>query len=199
MKTLGDLLANKWTRSGAYQLLAYCFGTNSPLGLFVLDRPTLPRLVPVSFLDHLDEMESFLSTAERILDHFEQNTAPPYHHDPAVCLQCPLYGALCQPPITMTATQIITDEEEIQLLERRSELETAATEYENLDRQFKKKYRGIETAIAGPFLLEGKFSTHTTYEVPDAVKQQYKRVDPQGKFTLSIKKIGPNSNSKEIV
>jgi len=186
MLTFKDVLEGKWTRSGAFQILAYMYATNSPVGVLILDRPGLPRLIPVSLMDHLSEMEQFLERAETVLDHIESGIAPDYHPDASVCRECPLMGKLCFPPMSYEGGEIITDEEVISLLERREALKEAAAEYEHLDKAVKERFRGVELAVAGPFLIQGKYSASTTYDIPPEVKAQYKRTDPKGRFILTV-------------
>lgn len=194
--TFSDLFQNVWTAAGAYQLLSYLYGTNSPHGLLILDRPGLPRLIEVNLEEHLDAMESFLRDATLAVDHIQAGTVPDYTTDVEECKRCPIFGSSCQPPITHPGAQIIVNEEWIQKIERWHATLEAGEEHEALDKAIKKKFRGIDMAIAGGFLLEGEWQRDTKYNIPDDVKAQIKALSEpyaekveKGKFFLTVTKI----------
>ena len=188
IKTFSDLFENHWTRSGAYQLLSYLYGSNQQVGFMLLDRNGLPLILPVNLYEHLDAVEGFLSRAEAAMDHVQAGTLPDFFNEPGECKRCPYFGAVCQPPMKYDAATILTDPELIQLLERRAEVEAAGKEYMSVDQEVKKRLRGVEQGIAGPFVLTGKWQKMTTYDWPDDLKKQYGRSDPKGKFVLTITK-----------
>jgi hypothetical protein len=194
--TFTDLFENVWTASGAYQLLSYLYATNEPQGLLIIDRPGLPRLIQVNLEEHLDAMELFLADATRAVDHIQAGTLPDFTTEIEECKRCPLFGSACQPPLAHPGAQIIIDESWIQKLERWHATTEAGEEHEALGRAIKKKFRGIDMAIAGGFLLEGQWQKATKYDVPDetqaridAMLQPYARVEPKGKFFLTVTKI----------
>lgn len=188
IRSFNDLFLNPWTRSGGYQLLSYLYGSNEPVGFLILDRNGLPLILPVVLFDHLDKVEDFLRKAELALDHLQAKTLPGFYDDPAECKKCPYFGTTCQPPVKHQGAQILTDPELIQMLERRAELETAAGEFEALDKEVKGRLRGMLSGIAGSFVLSGKWQKQTVYKWPESLKQEYGRVDPHGKFFLTITK-----------
>jgi hypothetical protein len=190
IKTFDDVFENQWTKKGGYQLLAYLFAAGESFGFLLLPRPGLPRLLPVELLPNLGRMEEFLSKAERSLDHREAGTLPDYIQDAAECKRCQFFGSVCNPPIMSgEGATVITDPEIETMLERRQELEGAADEYEKIDKRIKAQFRGIEQGICGPFILQGKYGKQTSYEVPEEIKKQYAKVDPKGRFTLTITKV----------
>lgn len=184
-----DLFNIVWTRSGAYQLLAYLLGSNEPYGFMLLDRRGLPLLLPVSLYDNLERIESFLSRAEAALDHAAAGTLPDFHDEAAECKRCPFYGSTCNPPLAGRGAAILTDPELEAMLARREVLKAAALEYDDLDAEVKAKLRGVEQGIAGSFLITGRWGASTKYEIPPEIKKQYERKDPHGRFTLMIEKI----------
>jgi hypothetical protein len=182
-----DVLQGKWTQKAARQLLCYLYGSGEPLGILVFTRPGLPKLVPVWFEDHFDLVEEFLNKAQNALDHKEAGTLPGYIEDLSECKRCNFYGLACQPPIASgEGTKIITDPETIEAIRRREELEPMADEYKAIDSDLKEKLRGIETALAGDYMIQGAWQPNTTYPVPKEIKQQYKKVDPRGKFLIKF-------------
>jgi hypothetical protein len=195
-----DLQRSPWTKAASFQLLAYLFGFNRPLGFFILDRHGLPLPVAVELDNHYEEMEEFLQRAEQAMDAREAYLAastpeaaeaalPPFIDDAAECKRCPFFGAVCNPPIFHDAAKVLADPELEAFLERREELQAAADEYEDIDQAVKATLRGIETGICGRFLITGKWGPHTTYPLPKEVKAQYRKVDEKGKFTLHIEKV----------
>jgi hypothetical protein len=192
--TFDDVLRGKWTHKAARQTLCYLFGEGVELGLLVFTRPGLPKLIPVYLSEHLDLVEEFLSKAESALDHKEAGTIPDFIQDAEECKRCYFYGSICNPPIMSgEGAQIITDPEVIEDIRRHDELERAASEYEALDKMLKDKFRGYENAIAGDFLLQGKWQKNTTYPVSEEVKLKIKELqrpflkdDPKGKFFMKI-------------
>ncbi|NLT68040.1 MAG: hypothetical protein GXX84_15665 [Acidobacteria bacterium] len=190
IQTFEDICNGPWTWSGAHQLLSYLYAKNVPFGIFALDRSGLPKLIPVSLEDNLQRMEDFLRDAESVVDHIESRSLPEVIKDPAECKRCWAYGSLCNPPLMSgEGARIITDPAIEQMLERRHELEDAADEFARIDKDIKARFRGVELAIAGTFLLEGKFGKLTKDNTPAEVKKLYQTVDPKGRFTLSITKV----------
>jgi hypothetical protein len=92
--------------------------------------------------------------------------------------------------------QVITDEEWIRKVERYADLQEVGEEYEDLDAEIKKRFRGVEIGICGKTILEGKWQSNTTYPIPKEVKAQidflkepYKKTEPKGKFFLTVTKV----------
>src|SRR5262245_22381954 len=128
IETFSDLFTQPWTRSGAYQLLAYLYGAGEAYGFLLLDRAGVPRLLPVELDAHLDQMEEFLARAERVLDHRDAGTLPDYLDDAPECQRCPWYGGTCNPPITSASATVLTDPDLEAALERREQLKAARSE-----------------------------------------------------------------------
>lgn len=192
IKTFEDCFISPWTRKGAFQLLAYLFGTGEPYGFLLLDKSGLPSLIPVELNDtNLERMESFLSRATRAMDHKEADTLPDYHDEPAECKRCSHFGVNCSPPLKYEGASIITDEILHQELEERSEHEESAKKFKALDASVKAKLRGVENAVAGDFLIQGAWQRKIIYDHPAIVdaKAKHRTVDPKGKFVLKILKI----------
>ena len=189
IRRFADLFDSPWTRAGAYQLLAYLYGKGVPFGFMLLDRAGLPLLLAVELNEHLAELEEFLARAEVAIDHREAGTLPDYITDAAECKRCPFYGSECNPPLLHAGVGVISDPELETALARREALDAAATEFDHLDKQIKTRLRGVERAVAGPFLIEGKWGKQATIELPAALKAQYTKVDPKGRFTLTVTRV----------
>jgi hypothetical protein len=190
IETFEDLFGNPWTRGGGYQLLAYLYGAGQPYGFLLLDRSGIPRLLPVELERHLDRMEDFLARAERVLDHVAAGTLPDFlADDPGECRRCAWYGHTCNPPLVHVGAAVLTDPELEAALEKRETLKAAADEYDAIDRDVKARLRGVESGIAGPFQILGKWGKQSRLDLPADLKKQYTVTDPKGRFTLEITRL----------
>lgn len=190
IERFSDLFDNKWTRSGACQLLSYLYGAGEPFGFMLLDRSGLPLLLPVELEHHLDVMEDFLTRAEAAIDHQRAGTLPDYLvGDAAECRRCPFYGSVCNPPLTHTGATLLNDPELEQLLEQREALRESGQEYDRLDKLLKGRLRGIEAGVCGPFAIEGRWGKSSRVELPPELREQYTKTDPRGRFTLEITRL----------
>lgn len=190
LETFADVFDNPWTRSGGFQLLSYMYGHGHPAGFLVLDRSGLPKLLPIVLEEHLDRMEEFLTKAERVVDHALEGTLPPFlQNDASECKRCPFFGSVCQPDITANAVSVLTDPELEADLHRWHELSADGREWNSLDTRLKKQLRGIESAIAGPFVISGTWGKSSRTELPPDLKKQYTVTEPKGRFVLTIEKL----------
>lgn len=208
IESFDDLFLNRWTKAGAHQILAYMLAKNEPLGFFLLDRNGLPLLLPVELEKHLDRIEDFLARAEKALDAKEAVDSqkavnwqmnyylPAFIDDPAECKYCGFYGSICQPPSFSRGADIVVDETVIQKIERWYETKDAGEEHETLDKELKKRFRGIEMVIAGGFLLDGHWKPGTRYDLSDeakeqieAIKKPFARKDPKYAYTMTVTKV----------
>lgn len=190
IEQFSDLFLNPWTRSGAYQLLAYLFGASEPYGFLLLDRNGIPKLIPVVLDDNLDAIEEFLSRAERVLDHVGADSLPDYLVDNAAeCRRCPWYGHTCNPPLAADVATVLTDPELEAALEQREQLKAAAHEFEELDTDIKKRLRGVERGFVGAFEVIGKWEKQSRVVLPADLKKQYTTTDPKGRFRLEISRL----------
>ena len=217
VKMFSDLFSNRWTRKGAFQLLAYLLATNEPVGFMLLDRPGIPRPIEVNLLEWLDKIEDFLQRAEVAMDALEKITAisqvdnpsefwlntspllPPYIDDPSECRVCPFFGTACNPPLSFEGATIITEDEVLAQIEKHEALDEPRKEYkdlhddigEYLKARTPKTFKGKERKqiIAGKFLVECSCGKNTTLEIPDSEKKKYQVVDDAGKFSFKITKV----------
>lgn len=190
IEKFSDLFDNVWTRSGAYQLLTYLFGAGVPYGFLLLDRSGLPLVLPVELEPNLDRVEEFLTKAEEALDHAEGGTRPTFSEDATECRRCPFYGATCNPPLlSADGAKVFTDPDLEAKLARREAIKDIGREYLDLDSEIKDRLRGVEQGIAGEFYLEGKWGKQSRVELPEALKKQYTKTDPKGRFMLTITRL----------
>ena len=199
-----DLFENRWTRKGAYQLLCYMWGSSSEFGLMVLDRPGLPKILPVSLFANenanLARVEKFLDLASLAVDCKNAGMLPDYIKDSAECKTCDFLGSHCTPPMLAgNGLHFIPDQELATALDRRGELQPAAKEFEHLDKEVKERLRGVELAAVGNWLIDGKFGKNTKTVVPpehQALFDSWKKTDPKGKFTLKFFNLGAKADKE---
>ena len=193
IETFADLFNNPWTQSGAHQLLSYLFGAGEPYGFLLLDRSGLPKLIPVELEANYDRVEAFLSKAERVLDHVAAGTLPDYlAGEPDECRRCPFYGSTCNPPLDDAghAAVILSDPELEAALDRREAIKEIGREFSSLDDEVKQRLRGVAHGIAGKYEIKGRWGKQSRLvDLPAAIKTQYTKTDPHGRFTLEITKL----------
>lgn len=188
-RCLEDLDEGEWTGHAADQLLSYLLAFDEPVGFFIIDRPGLPTLIPVLLMEHLDRAEGFLKDARVAVDASHGGELPPFTTDSSLCRRCDHFGKSCMPPISYTGATVVSDEDLIQLAIVREKNEPSFREYQAADVMLKERLRGCEWGILGPFEVKGKWGKSTSYPVPEKIKEEYKKVDPKGKFTLSLERV----------
>lgn len=191
IRDFDDVYNGNWTRSGASQLLLYCFAFGYRFGFLILDRPGIPVIIPVDLEHHLDRVEGFLQRAEAVVDHVAAGTLPDYTTDPGLCRRCNYFGGACNPPVDHgPGAVVLTDPELESILDRREELRASGEEYNRLDRHVKERLRGVEAGFAGKYAIAGTWGKSSRVELPNDLKAKYTRTDPRGRFTLEITKVG---------
>ena len=177
-------------------MLVYLLGTGEEYGFILLDKPSLPDLIPVVLEPWLDLTESFLSNAEAAMDHKEAGTLPDYIDNPEECRRCPHFNVNCSPTVEYSGAHVELDPTAEADMEKLTELRPWVREFNYLDKKLKAQYRGVEQVICGNYLATGEWSSFTHYFLPDEVKKKiedlrkpHKVVDPKGRFSLKISKL----------
>lgn len=195
-----NLFHGKWTWPAAHQILSYLYAKDAPVGLFILGRMGLPRLLPVRLEEWLGDMESFIQDATICVDHIEADTLPEYAEDPEECRRCPVFGSHCNPPISYDPAAIITDEEMLAQIEHHESIKPTKVDYDQthddladyLKRMTPKEHtvKNKKQIVAGKFLIETSWGKNTTTEFPDdATKALYQKTDETGKFNFKIVRV----------
>lgn len=163
--TLEDFNRYWWTAKYPRQVQAYLYANNLEEGFFLLDDLAGHwKLIPIR-LD-LEEMEKILQQCESTVDHLAKKTLPDFHTDPSVCAKCWARGRVCDPPAMRgEGLQLIPDPELEAKLNRRAELDPAATEYDALDKDIKKSIKGKTNLIVGDWFITGEEKDRKGYEV----------------------------------
>ena len=191
IETLDDFERSPWTRHAPDQLLSYLYAENQPWGLFVLDGPGLPRFVRVDLEANLARIERTLGAVRRAIDvKLIDAPLPPYTEDRSDCRRCQHFKKSCTPELDYgEGMKVITDQALLEAAITRERHRAAHEEYEAADKRLKESLRGVEAGLLGDFQVSGKWSPHTTYEIPEELKPAYRKVNPEGRFTLKIERI----------
>jgi len=177
VETIDDLQRSPWTRRAADQLLSYLLAESEPVGLLVIDRPSIPKILEFRLEDHLDRAEGFLRDARAAIDaRFGRAPLPPFHQDKSVCRRCDHCGKSCAPPIDFgPGLALVTDESLILAAESRLKHQAAAKEFDAADGELKRALKGVPEAIVGPYLVQGNWQARKK-----TGKDGITVVDPEG-------------------
>jgi len=161
IETADDFNKFHWAAKYPRQLQTYLYGNNLEEGLFLLDDCLGHwKLIPVS-LD-FEAMEKILKRCENSVAHIAEGTLPDFHKDPSVCFRCWAFGRACNPPINTGAGASVIEDADLQAdLDRFGELRETGKEYNSLDGKLKKRFRGIESALCGDWIVRGEQGTKT--------------------------------------
>lgn len=191
-ETVADLDSGRWSKPAVDQLLSYLLGASEPWGFILVRRfSALPTFIRVDLEDHLDRAESFLRDARLAVDaRHARGPLPDFTTDRAECRRCSHLNKSCIPPSfdAGEGAKIILDEELIAAAEEREKHAEAAKAYARADKRLKESLRGVELGILGPYEVHGKWGPSTKFDVPHEVREQYKRVDEKGRFTIRIER-----------
>lgn len=187
-RTIEDLDRGRWTRHAADQLLAYLLAEGEPWGLFVIETPGMPSFIPVELEPNLSRAEAFLSEAERVHEVAHDSAPlPDYIDDVTECRRCPHHGKTCDAPLDYGDGVVTVDDPEVLVdLETVTTLRADYQAYTTAWRRLSDRFRGINQAICGDYLLSGKWRARTSYDIPKAIKDQYRRVEEHGSFVLDV-------------
>lgn len=186
IETIEQMDAGVWTEHAADQLLSYLYDRGEPWGLFILDRPGLPFLLPVSLEDNLQRMEDTLQGvrwASRAAEGLE--APPPFTERRELCKRCPHFGRSCAPPLDFgEGLKIITDPDLIQAAADVVALEEAAGSHARAKKKLADSLRGVPLAMLGDVQATGKWQGENRAKVPEEVAAKYKVYNPQAKFVI---------------
>jgi hypothetical protein len=193
-RSLEDLDRNLWSKQYVDQVLFYALmeGVDA---LFIIDRPGLPVFIELPLEQHLNRAEGFLQDARAAVDaRFGRAPLPEMTEDRTICQKCPHLGKSCHPPMDFgEGTFFTADEELVSAAADYLAYKEASTKYEHAKDQLAKRLRGAPTAIISgdiSYLVQGKWQPNTTYPVPDSIKQQYKKVEKEGKWMQTLTPLG---------
>ena len=171
-ETIWDLLNSdkRWIRRYPGQLLFYMYARNSQLGLFLFFNKmnAWPQHIWVDFYQPglLEIMEGLIQKADRVHAAVKAGTPPPWiDSKEGWCFDCE-FVHICNPPMFFgEGAKFMDDPKIVQLLDRREEIAPYNTEYLKINEELKKIFYGVESAVCGPWIIEGKSVEKKGYEV----------------------------------
>ena len=184
LNTMEDFLRSPkpWIRKYPAQLILYMLmAGDSEEGIFYLKDKLNYRPKAITIKLDYDYGEMICRKLERVNKHVKDGTGPDQIDDPDVCARCDFLH-ICLPEIRRSALETVDDPDLEAKLERYEELKPLKAEYETLDREFKKLFKGRERLMIGNYLITGKEVIRKGYKVPDSTYWQKKimhLVNPQ--------------------
>jgi len=175
-----DMLKSKfsWIRKYPAQLLLYQLMQGSEFGVMVFKNKTTGEKCQKIFRlegELLDYAEDILQKLEEVNKYIATGMTP----DAILiddCKGCAFCKTACFPGADYGPGIDIKNDPELEAkLERRGELETAAKEFETLDKEVKEIVKG-HSAVVGNWLIESKECERKNYEVPMEIKKPYETV-----------------------
>ncbi len=174
LNSIEDFFASKkpWIKKYPAQLMTYLYIKAEEFGYFYLK--SIPRFKPKFIKVNLDfeYMESLLQKTERIEKHIATGTLPEQIGDPEICESC-AFCHICLPAILREGLEFVDDNELLEMIERREQLDEAASEWEKLDKQIKEKLNKREKVCIGNYLIQGKWVERKGFTVKDSRYLKY--------------------------
>ncbi|SRR5258706_2330354 len=187
IENLYEFGESPWSRNAPKQLGAYLLKSGDDLGFFIVpSRKNVINMIPVHLDDAmLAEMERVLVDVRgAVLHRLGKGPIPEFTKDPTNCRRCSHFSKSCIPPLQSEAVEIVHDDFAERACGTILEDREAAKRYEKAREYLSARMRGKERTVVGDYLVIGKSSALTKYEIPDEIKAQYKTSDPAGKFQI---------------
>lgn len=165
--TADDFLHHKqhYIRAWPSQLQIYLLLNSEEEGLFVIHDIVGNDYRAIPFALDYAMAESLLQQAERVNAHVEAGTEPEPLAEADVCERCPYFGTACYPPLIVQEGEFVDDPALEADMARWLELKGAVSEYNELDRTIKARFKGVEKARCGAFSVTGKEVSRKGYSV----------------------------------
>jgi len=167
LNSVADMFAAKqvWARKMPAQLTLYLLMDNKEEGLFLFKNKVTGRLKQIPmYIDYLYG-EELIRKAETINKHMAKDTLPDRTTEQALCEDCS-FAHICLPEINREASLLI-DEEIEGMLDQRGKLKEAVAEYEELDKEIKKRLAERPETIIGNWICRGKWVDRKGYTVEE--------------------------------
>lgn len=167
LQTAEDLLNHKqhYVRAWPAQLQLYLLLNSEEEGLFVLHEIVSNEYRAIPFTLDYAMAESLLQKAERVNAHVDAGTEPEPLAEADVCERCPYFGTACYPPLIVQEGEFVDDPDLEGAMGRWLELKGSVSEYNELDKSIKARFKGVEKARCGPFSVTGKEISRKAYSV----------------------------------
>lgn len=138
------------------QMQLYLLLSDSEEGVLLLKNKATGELKELWVKLDMAFAEELVLKAETVNQYVERGeTPPPIQWDEKLCGSCP-FGHICLPEAKRDALEITDDPEIEAKLDRRAELDTAASEYDAIDKELKRLFRDKEKIVVGQWLVTGR-------------------------------------------
>lgn len=177
VNSVEDMLRSKFVYMQKYpaQLSLYLLMDNKETGLFLFKNKSTGAMKEIWLHLDYDYAEGILKKAEAVNRHVKDGTTPePIDYDENICDDCP-FAHICNVERVGKEVEIVDDEGLAEMLDRLDALKAAAKEYAEIDKELKTALEGRK-ALIGSWFVDGKYRDYTSYEIPDEIKNQYKKV-----------------------
>jgi hypothetical protein len=186
-----EMIASKysWVRKYPAHLLLYMLMQGASMGVMIfINKTTGEQSQKLFILDGpmLEYAEAILKKLEAVNAHIAEGTAPAAALIDD-CKGCPFAKTACFPGQDYgPGFEILSDAEAELKLARRAELEAAAKEYDEIDKELKDAFKG-RTAIIGDWKIESKERTRKGVDLPAEIKKQFEKITTY--FCTSIERL----------
>lgn len=169
LQTADDILKHRhhYVRAWLAQLQIYQLLEGEEEALFILHEPSWNDYRAIQVFLDFDFAESLVQKAERVNAHVLAGTEPEPLTEADVCERCPYFGTACYPPLIVQEGEFVNDPELEAKIQRWLDLKAAKSEYDELDKAIKGRFKAVEKARCGPFSVTGKEVYRRGYAVGD--------------------------------
>lgn len=186
INTVDDVRNHKlhFVRKWAGQVLLYMLLDGEEIYWLVLKNKSTGRIKVIEFRWNDDlwrDAEALLKKAERIRKWVDASSLPAEAKlaDQEICARCEFFN-VCLPPLHFQATASVLDDPEFAAkLDRRAELEAAASEYDEVDSEIKTQARaaakaGTTELVCGDWLIQTKTNEVKERHIPAGTQTRVK-------------------------
>ena len=179
LNSVEDFLNSKryTVRQYPAQLFLYLYKFEEEYGFFFIVNKLTGEIKPIMMKLNYQFGEECLSKAERVYKALDEKKIPEPICDPTVCEKCSLQH-ICG-HFQTTPTDIETDDELDELLDKKAELSVYASELEDVKDEIKRRIGERERVLTGKYLVERKSIEKKSYTVQARTEHR-----------LNIKKLG---------
>lgn len=182
VNSVWDMQNSKYSYMRKYpaQMQLYLFMDEKELGLFLLKNKSTGQYKEILVDIDYDAGELLLQKATRINKHVEKDTLPdciPW--DDYTCQKCDLIHVCC-PVKDVDSADVYDDEELAGWLTEVERLHAYHLQYNAADKMAKKYLEG-KKFVCGDFFCSGEWVDHAVYNIPEKIKQKYKKNNPYWK------------------
>lgn len=169
LNSIEDFLESKklWIQKYPTQLVLYMLMDNIEYGAFYIKR--IPKFTPKQIWVQLDYTfaEDILKKIERVNKHVKEETLPDGINNPDICKYCGFLH-ICLPDMVGKEVEVLDEISIEEAIKRCEELKPLVSEYNELEKYWKKAVEGKENVIVGDYVVIGKWVKRKGFTVEDS-------------------------------